>query len=92
LTVKALRTLYPDQQWGIALRPQKPIPYWKDIKNQRTFFDNAAKLLNIQKQEDWNSISLQDLSAIGGSFIQKYYNGSIADGTLLFYFPKRSQH
>jgi hypothetical protein len=59
--------------------PEKYV-YWKDIKNQKAFFDQLAVKLNIQKTEDWNKVTLRMILKEGGSFITTYYNNSPQKG------------
>jgi hypothetical protein len=67
--------IYPEHQdiW-------KYDPYqtdWKDVKNQRAFFDNLATKLNIQRPQDWNRISTKRVVKEGGYFMKYYYRGSL---------------
>jgi hypothetical protein len=58
----------------------KPAGYWKDIKNQRYFFDQLAVKLNVRNPEEWVSIPSKKIFEEGGSFISKYYGSSISQG------------
>jgi hypothetical protein len=61
----------------------KPRGHWKDIKHQRSFFDQLAAKLNIQKPEDWYTVHLVTVLKEGGSFVKEYYNGSIIKGKVV---------
>ena len=49
---------------------------YKDPKNQRIFMDNLAKILNVQKMEDWYQITRDDVLANGGSLILEEHGRS----------------
>lgn len=36
--------------------------YWTKLQNQRNFFDQLAKKLNIEKQDDWYKVSPKDIA------------------------------
>ena len=63
------------------LIPTKSPGYWKDLQNQKAFFDQLAIKWNIQKLDDWNKFT-QKMACRegGGSFINKYYNSSLQKG------------
>jgi hypothetical protein len=63
------------------LTSQKSRGYWKDIKNQKAFFDQLAAKWNIQKMEDWNKVTRKMLLKEGGHFITGHYNSSPQQGT-----------
>jgi hypothetical protein len=58
----------------------KPNGYWRDINNQRLFFEKLAHKLNIQNPADWLKVPRKTILAGGGSFIHRYYNSSITQG------------
>ena len=72
--MKALQAIYPDY-----IPTSKPRGYWKDLQNQKAFFDQLAIKWNIQKLEDWNNFT-QEMACKEGSFISKYYNSSLQKG------------
>jgi hypothetical protein len=78
LILVALAAAYPEHTW--KTKDHKSIGYWKDIKNQRSFFDVLAVKLNVKKPEDWYSVRLDTVLMNGGSFIISYYNGSVRRG------------
>ena len=73
----ALRTLYPEHQeiW----KEYRPLGYWKDLDNQRAFFDALAIKLNIHKPEDWYRVTRKTVIQEGGYFVPQYY-GSVTKG------------
>jgi hypothetical protein len=73
--LKALKAIYPDY-----VPPVKIQGYWKDKENQKKFFDQLAIKWNIQKLEDWNKMTYDMVEKEGGSFINRYYNGSLNQG------------
>jgi hypothetical protein len=54
--------------------------YWKDVKNQRAFFDSVQKELNIQTLEDWYSVPVSKIIKLGGYFVANHYNSSLLKG------------
>jgi hypothetical protein len=72
-----LQAIYPEY-----VPDHKPLRYWKDTKNQRAFFDQLAVKLNIQSLEDWDKVTPARVQQEeGASFISRYYNGSLRQGT-----------
>jgi hypothetical protein len=79
---EALQAVYPDY-----ISTAKPRGYWKDKKNQKEFFDQLAVKWNIQKPEDWHTVSTKKvIKEEGGSFIVTYYNGSPHKGKEVFLY------
>jgi hypothetical protein len=74
---QALQAVYPDY---VPPSTVKPHGYWKDKKNQKEFFDQLAIKWNIQKPEDWNTVSIKKVIKEGGNFIY-YYNNSVQQGS-----------
>jgi hypothetical protein len=79
-----LKAVYPEQEWkGVQPRIAfKPKGYWRDIKNQRAFFDQLAKKLDISKPADWYHISAETVQKLGGAFVHYQYNDSLVKGKL----------
>jgi hypothetical protein len=75
--LKALQAIYPDY-----VPEAKPHGYWKDKSNQKNFFDELAIKWNIQKTDDWKSVTKEMVRKEGGSFIRRYYNGSLQQGII----------
>jgi hypothetical protein len=64
---------------------KRPVGYWKDKQNQKAFFDQLAVKWNIQKLEDWNKVTNEMVLKEGGSFIDRYYKGSLQLGTTMYW-------
>jgi hypothetical protein len=64
---KALQTVFPDVDWKIWKFKQVSSGFWKDIQNQRKFFLDAQKELNIQSPEDWYKVTTSQIAKLGGS-------------------------
>jgi hypothetical protein len=75
--LKALQAVYPEY---VPVMTVKPHGYWKDIQNQKMFFDQLAIKWNIQNVEDWNKVTFEMALKEGGHFIGKYYNSSLQQG------------
>lgn len=85
-----LKSVYPTYQWDHFLRMKQPKNHWRDIKNQRIFFDNVSS--QLESFDEWYLIV--DSTQIKGStdknrykrsikkfnfkgIVKKYYKGSI---------------
>jgi hypothetical protein len=68
--------VYPD------LPDVLPRGHWTHMENQKAFFDQLAVKYNIQKAEDWNKVTTTMVVKEGGSFITRFYNGSLKIGTI----------
>jgi hypothetical protein len=53
---------------------------WKDINNQRSFFDQLAIKLNVKTPEDWSKVMHKTVLQEGGTFVNNYYKGSLLRG------------
>jgi hypothetical protein len=53
---------------------------WKDVHNQRTFFDQLAVKLNIKNPQDWFNVTLRTIQNEGAYFVTRYYNSSLIQG------------
>jgi hypothetical protein len=84
---KALQAIYPEHRdtW----RNIQPKGHWQDLNNQQQFFEKLAIKLNITKPSDWYKVTSNKVFEEGGTFIKKYYNGSLIQGTLCDRSSKR---
>lgn len=74
----ALQTVYPEYEWTPHLFSQVPHHYWKEKSSQRKFMDWISEQLGIVKQDDWFSITVDNVRKLGGmSVLNPYYNGSL---------------
>jgi hypothetical protein len=63
--------------------------FWKVLPNQRQFFDDLAKELNIQRSDDWAQIKVsQVLQKKGGIGVLAHYGGSLFKGNYCDYCLK----
>jgi hypothetical protein len=56
-----------------------PNGYWKEFKNQKSFFDSVSKKLKINKLDDWYSVTVQQFTKNGGWSILGHF-GSLEKG------------
>ncbi len=56
----------------------KPEP-WGNFQHQRSFMDNLAKKLNINKLDDWYKVSSDTVKLHGGSELLSNYKGLLYD-------------
>jgi hypothetical protein len=66
--------------WKDDWQDTKPSGWWKHLDHQRSFLDHLAVKLNIQKPQDWYKVHSGRVVKEGGSFISKYYDGSLKKG------------
>jgi hypothetical protein len=69
--------LYPEHTWKEVI----PAGHWKDVVNQRRFFDKLGITLGIKNLDDWSNVAVKTvLSHQGSSFIVAYYGSSLMRG------------
>lgn len=56
--IRALQQNYPEYPWVISKFVFKPHKHWQKLENQRIFFDDLAKKLNITQWSDWYQVFL----------------------------------
>jgi hypothetical protein len=83
-----LLAIYPEH--ADVWRSIVPRGYWKDVQNQRHFFDQLAKKLNIQQPENWDKVTLKTVLSEGGTFVNAYYNSSVVQALQSLY-PEHKQ-
>jgi hypothetical protein len=55
--LQLLSEVFPEYEWLPWKFDKCPDNYWNDEKNQRKFFDWAAKQLNIKEMSDWYNVT-----------------------------------
>jgi len=74
---QALITLYPNHEFLLWKFNKVPSTFWKNLDNQRKFFDWVAKQLHLKKPDDWYQVSPKEINKMGGSTIMGMYSGSL---------------
>jgi len=74
--VLALSEVFPEYGWQPWKFYGTPVGFWKEISNQRIFFDSLGKELAVKKLEDWYNISLtiKDLETHKATGLSSYYS------------------
>lgn len=54
-----------------------------EVEKHRLFFDEIASRVGVTKPEDWYSVPTHSVIALGGSFVNTEYHGSLTKGTAL---------
>eukprot|EP01027_Heterolobosea_sp_BB2_P009730 GEZU01014328.1.p1 GENE.GEZU01014328.1~~GEZU01014328.1.p1 ORF type:complete len:409 (-),score=52.61 GEZU01014328.1:123-1349(-) len=54
--MQALSAVYPEHEWLPWRFSTSPPGFWKDLNNQRRFFDWAARQLHISNLDQWYSV------------------------------------
>jgi hypothetical protein len=62
------------------VRQIKPKGFWTLVQ-QRLFWMELERKLNIQKPEDWYTVTVEKAVRMGANFITRQYNGSMIRGT-----------
>jgi hypothetical protein len=57
--------------------PYNTYGYWKDMKNQRSFFDNLGKKLNVKTPSDWANFPFRVIIENQGGYLSFLYRGSM---------------
>ena len=58
-------TIYPEHEWGFRL--VKPPGYWKDINNQKEFWEWLTyQRLGFTSMDEWYNVNTQDVLSNGG--------------------------
>ena len=74
---KALQTIYPEHKWMLWRFSKKPTGFWKDMFNQKQFFDWLGGELGYKGMDDWYNITKEDIVLHGGGgLLNGYYNDS----------------
>jgi hypothetical protein len=69
---KALESIYPDSTFEHSERN------WNDDRHHRILFDQFARKLQINDEEDWYHVSQSNMTKFGlTSIVNDYYDGSI---------------
>jgi len=78
---KLVATCFPELKLPLPTRAKYApvIGHWKSLSNQREYFDNLAKKLDIKEPDDWYYISVRQIEKqFGGrGILNRYYNGSL---------------
>lgn len=77
-----------------------PQGFWKEAKNQRSFFDSLASVLQIRNPDDWTKVTSKLVLQNGGAFLHTYFKGSVPNAlkelypetnwSKIFYKPRRN--
>lgn len=72
-----LESVYPEFIWDAQRFKRIPHAHWKDVLHRREYMDWLADELNIQRQEDWYTVSKQELEPYLSHSPLTLYNGSL---------------
>lgn len=70
---ECLENIYPNHFWDISKGKNHPKNYWNNIDNQRKYFEEIRKQLNIHDLEDWRSVNISSHSKLR-HIVGKYYS------------------
>jgi hypothetical protein len=80
--------VFPEIKWPMWRFDPMPKDYWKDISNQKFFFDWVAEKLNFKSNDDWSGITYEKLCEMGGKGLLREYSNSIT-GALTAVYPNQ---
>eukprot|EP01114_Cavostelium_apophysatum_P017882 TRINITY_DN5405_c0_g1_i1.p1 TRINITY_DN5405_c0_g1~~TRINITY_DN5405_c0_g1_i1.p1 ORF type:complete len:716 (-),score=103.25 TRINITY_DN5405_c0_g1_i1:1172-3319(-) len=83
--VKAVETLFPNEELHLKGAFQKPRGYYGEVSNQRREFDHVAKVLGIQNFSNWPKVTLKEIRECGGAPLLKQYGGSLYEALCAVY-------
>lgn len=83
----ALQSIYPEFEWCLFHFVSVPQNYWKAKDNQKKMFDWMADQLGIQVQQDWYSVSLEDIHLLGGQGLLTNYHSNSLFSALQYVYP-----
>eukprot|EP01121_Diplochlamys_sp_Union-15-3_P013862 TRINITY_DN4362_c0_g1_i1.p1 TRINITY_DN4362_c0_g1~~TRINITY_DN4362_c0_g1_i1.p1 ORF type:complete len:431 (-),score=54.16 TRINITY_DN4362_c0_g1_i1:183-1475(-) len=83
---KALTMVYPDVPWLMWKFTSVPRGFWKDVSNQRKFFDWIRSHHSFSSLDDWyhKPKALVHTNG-GGGLLETYYNDSLVNALLTIY-------
>jgi len=84
--VEAVKTIYPEYYWKPWMFKFANDDVWRDLDNQKNFFDELATKLNIRNWRDWYEHSENDIIRFGGGGILSHHNQSLMS-TLSALYP-----
>jgi len=71
--IKALEAIYPEFDWKTWKFSHVPRGFWLDKANQRDFFDDLAKKLNLEHWQDYYRIRSTEVEENGGKTLLSMY-------------------
>lgn len=77
---KALQANFPNIAWKrewFTNANKYSSGYWREKSNQRNFFKEIEKKLNIREPSDWKYVSRKQVLALGGYSALQYYGHSL---------------
>jgi hypothetical protein len=83
-----LRTVYPEFDWNPIHFNVVPGKFWREHANQRFLMDCIAEELGIEVQQDWYTITIKNVKALGAEPIMKKYHNSSLYSTLCTIYPE----
>ena len=85
---RALEMLYPEIQWKQWKFQHVSNHFWKDIKNQRDYFQWLSKELSFQRPEDWYRLKVSDITKNHGHGLLAHHFGNSLVKALQQVFPE----
>lgn len=72
----AILDLYPGAQ-SLQWRAKQPTGHWLCPKNRRRFLDGLSRAHGVNSDEDWQTVSIDDVRDAGGGGFLRFYNNSL---------------
>jgi hypothetical protein len=83
---KCLLSVYKDTHWQLWRFASVNEIFWRNFQNHVEFFQWIGDKLNIDRMDDWYSLTLEDISKYGGFWLMRnHYDGFIYNALILIY-------
>lgn len=87
-----LEQIYPEYMWHAWSFATTTHQWWKDRRNQRQYLDWLAETLNIQDQDEWANVSVEDLRRNRGGGLVHRFSGRSFFRMLELIYPEKRWH
>jgi len=75
---ETLKAIYPEITWYPWQFKNETTPeFWKELANQKLFFDWFGEKFNLQTPEDWYEVTKDEIIENGGKLLLQQYDGSL---------------
>lgn len=80
--IKALMAVYPQHNWDLSRLSKwdhHPHRFWWEHENHVKAFQWIAQELKLRSLDDWYTVKVEDVVAIGGITLMVHYGNSLAN-------------
>jgi hypothetical protein len=69
--------------WSLDNKARHEARAAQHLVEHRHFFDQFAATSKITRPEDWYDVTVKNVLDAGGSFMLRYYRGSVIEGNVI---------